>query len=203
MDVEDHQGDAASELATARSLHEWARKLPQPAKDKELPAAKKCLEQAEGEDKKRKPPAERLQSAPSRVDHRQRQAQAAGDALKEAQQAMEALEAECLHQDTLLAKDQEQLQVAQSLHHAWGPRARDGEGTPPGSQPPQGATAAAQPSPHQLELFNRLYISLTPSTQSPELLKELAGSLGVPAATAPIQQVQEPGEPLSTNLLTI
>ena len=35
MDVQDHQEDAASELATARSLHEWARKLPQPARDKE------------------------------------------------------------------------------------------------------------------------------------------------------------------------
>ena len=33
MDMEDHQGDAASELATARSLHKWARKLPQPARD--------------------------------------------------------------------------------------------------------------------------------------------------------------------------
>ena len=97
MDVGDHQGDAASELAMARSLHEWARKLFQPATDKELPAARKRVEQAEGEDKKRKPPAERPQSALSRVDHRQRQAQAAKDALKEAQQAMEALEAECLH----------------------------------------------------------------------------------------------------------
>ena len=185
MDVEDHQGDAASELATARSLHEWARKLPQPAKDKEHPAIRKRLEQAEDEDKKRKPPAERLQSALSRVDHRQRQAQAAKDALKEAQQAIEVLDAECLHQDTLLAKDQEELQVAQSLRDAWGPTARDGEGAPQEAQPLQGAAAAAQLSPHELELINRLYISLTPGIQSPELLKELAGSLGVPAAPAP------------------
>ena len=61
MEVEDQQEDAASELATARSLHEWARKLPQPARDKEFPAARKRFEFAEGEDKKRKPLAERLQ----------------------------------------------------------------------------------------------------------------------------------------------
>ena len=52
MEVEDHQEDATSELATARSLREWVRKLPQPARDKELPAARKRVELAEGEDKK-------------------------------------------------------------------------------------------------------------------------------------------------------
>ena len=41
MDVDSAQEDTASELATARSLYEWARKLPQPARDKELPAARK------------------------------------------------------------------------------------------------------------------------------------------------------------------
>ena len=87
-------------------------------KDKELPAARKRIELAEGEDKKRKPPAERLQSAFSRVDHRQRQAQAARDALNGAQQAIEAFKAECIHQDSIFAKDQEELQVAQSLHQA-------------------------------------------------------------------------------------
>ena len=62
MEVDSTQEDAVKELATARFLYEWARKLPQPSRD-ELPAARKRLELAEGEDKKRKPPAERLQSA--------------------------------------------------------------------------------------------------------------------------------------------
>ena len=144
MDVEDHQEDAASEPATARSLHEWARKLPQPARDKELPAARKRLELAEGEDKKRKPPAERLQSTLSRVDHRQRHAQAAKDALNKAQQAIEALKAECIHHDALLAKDQEELQVAQSLNQAWGPTAKEREAVSQPGQQPQDVAAAAE-----------------------------------------------------------
>ena len=181
MEVEDPQAEAASELATARSLHEWARKLPQPARDRELPAAKKRLEQAEGEDKKRKPPAERLQSALSRVDHRQRQAQAARDALEEAKREITALEAECLHQDTLLAKDQEELQVAQSLHQAWGPTAREGDGAQTQPNLPQQGPRKVEVSEHQRDLLNRLYEAL-PAGTGPELLKELAGSLGFPPA---------------------
>ena len=154
----------------------------------ELPAAKKRLEQAEGEDKQRKPQAERLQSALSRVDHRQRLAQAAKDALKEAQQ--ETLEAECFHQDALLAKDQEELQTAQGLHHAWGPAAREGEGTLLPGQQPQGAAAAAQLSEHQQDFFNRLYNSFPAGSQGPDLLKELAGSLGFPATQEPAQVLQ-------------
>ena len=189
MEVEDHQEDAASELATARSLHEWARKLPQPARDKELPAARKRLELAEGEDKKRKPPAERLQSALSRVDHRQRQAQAARDALAEAEQAIDALKAECAHQGTLLAKGQEELQVAQSLRQAWEPSAREGEqASQPGKQP-QDAGAMAEKTERQRDFLNRLYEAL-PAGQGPDLLKELAGSLGIAATPQPAQEQQ-------------
>jgi hypothetical protein len=190
MEVEDPDGEAASELATARSLHDWARKLPQPARDKELPAARKRLELAEGEDKKRKPPAERLQSALSRVDHRQRQAQAAHEALKEARQAIGALEAECAHQDALLAKDHEELQVAQSLHQAWGPQARDGEGVSAQHQS-QDRAALAEMVERQRDLLSRLAISLPPG-QSPELLRELAGTIGLTAVQEPAQgQPQE------------
>ena len=178
MDVDSTQEDTAGELATARSLYEWARKLPQSARDRELPAARKRLELAEGEDKKRKPPAERLQSALSRVDHRTRQAQAAKDALSEAQQALEVLEAECLHQEALLVKDQEELQVAQSLHQAWGPAARDGSGAPSHTQPAQGTAPATGQAEHQKDLLNRLFQALPPG-QGPGLLMELAGSLGL------------------------
>ena len=187
MDVDCTQEDAVSELATARSLHEWARKLPQPAGDKELPAARKRLELAESEDKKRKPPAERLQSALSRVDHRTRQAQAAKDALNEAQLAIEALEAECLHQEALLAKDQEELRVAQSLHQAWGPAAREGPGNPSTSlQAPDPAQATEQ-TERQRAILNSLYDALPPG-QGPGLLKELAGSLGFTAPQATAQE---------------
>ena len=178
MDVDSTQEDTAGELATARSLYDWARKLPQQARDRELPAARKRLELAEGEDKKRKPPAERLQSALSRVDHRTRQAQAAKDALSEAQQALEVLEAECLHQEALLVKDQEELQVAQSLHQAWGPAARDGPGAPSHTQPAQGTAPATGQAEHQKDLLNRLFQALPPG-QGPGLLMELAGSLGL------------------------
>ena len=103
---------------------------------------------------------------------------------------MEVLEAECLHQDTLLAKDQEELQVAQSLHHAWGSAAREGEGAPRTGQQPQGAAAAAQLSEHQRDLFNRLYNSLPAGSQGPDLLKELAGSLSIPATQESAQEFQ-------------
>ena len=192
MEVEDHQEDATSELATARSLHEWARKLPQPARDKEFPAARKRFELAEGEDKKRKPPAERLQSALSRVDHRQRQAQAARDALAEAEQAIEAFKAECAHQETLLAKDQEKLQVAQSLHQVWGPSAREGEPASQLGKQPQDTEAAAEKTERQRDLLNRLYDAL-PAGQGPDLFdffKELAGSPGTAATQKPAQEQQ-------------
>ena len=64
-------GDAvALELATARSLHEWARKLNPEGREKELPGALERLNKAEAADKARKPPGERLQSALSRVEDR-------------------------------------------------------------------------------------------------------------------------------------
>ena len=179
--MEDHQEDATSELATAKWLHEWARRLPQPAKDKELPAERKRLELAEGEDKKRKPPAERPQSDLSRVDHRQRQAQAARDALAEAEQAIDALKAECTHQEALLAKDQEELHVAQSLHQAWGPSAREGEQASQRGKQPQDTEAMAVKTERRRDLLNRT---------APDLLKELAGSLGIAATPQPAQEQQ-------------
>ena len=70
----------AIELAAARSYVEWVRKQKQVIRDKELPQAQKRLSEAEAKDKQRKPPAERLQSALSRVDHRQRLADQAREA---------------------------------------------------------------------------------------------------------------------------
>ena len=123
------------------------------------------------------------------MDHRQRQAQAARDALEEAKQAIGALEAECLHQDTLLAKDQEELQVAQSLHQAWGPMAREGERTQAQSQQAQQELRTAETSERQRDLLNRLFVTI-PAGNGPELLKELAGSLGFPAAQEAAQEAQ-------------
>ena len=181
MDTSDDSSAIASELSTARSLYEWARKLPQPARDRELPEAKKRLDMAEAEDKRRKPPAERLQSALSRVDHRQRQAQAARDALAEARAALEVLTAECQNQEALLAKDQEELRVAQGLHAAWGPQARDAQGRPPTGAGASGEVGTTQGmSPQQADLLSRLQAHLPQDSSAPDILRELAASLGAP-----------------------
>ena len=75
-------------------------------------------------------------------------------------------------------KDQEELQVAQSLHQAWGPAARDGPGAPSHTQPAQGTAPATGQAEHQKDLLNRLFQALPPG-QGPGLLMELAGSLGL------------------------
>ena len=116
--------------------------------------------------------------------------------VNEAQQVIEALNAECIQQDALLAKDQEELQVAQSLHQAWIPTAKEGEAVSQPGQQPQDVAAAAERTERQRDLLNRLYIAL-PAKQNPDLLKELAGSLGTPATQEPAQEwrLQGPRKP--------
>ena len=86
------EGDAEDpitvELATARSLYDWARKLPPGQKEKELRPIQERLTKAEAADKARKPPNERLQSALSRVEHRRREAEAAAKALEAARKRL-------------------------------------------------------------------------------------------------------------------
>ena len=84
----------------------------------------------------------------------------------------------------VLAKDQEELQVAQSLHQAWGPTAKEGEPASHLGKQPQDAVAAAEKTERQRDLLNRLCIAL-PAGQGPDLLKELAGSLGIAATQEP------------------
>ena len=74
--------------------------------------------------------------------------------------------------------------------YAWGPTAKEGEGAPRTEQQPQNAATAAQLSEHQRDLLNRLYSSLPAGSQGPDLLKELAGSLGIPATQEPAQELQ-------------
>ena len=53
--------------------------------------------------------------------------------------------------------------------------------------------AAAERTERQRDLFNRLYIALS-AGQSPDLLKKLAGSLGIPA-TQELAQEQQAAPP--------
>jgi hypothetical protein len=119
---EDPQSDdpVALELATARSLHEWAKKLQPGSRERELPGALERLNKAEAADKARKPPGERLQSALSRVDHRRRLAEAAEKAheLLAAQAATAKGEAE--QAQAALREARQELEVAQAVHSAWG-----------------------------------------------------------------------------------
>ena len=99
------------------------------------------------------------------------------------------LEAERLHQDALLAKDQEELQVAQSLHQAWSPAAKEGAGAPsPSQQAPDPALVTGQ-AERQRNLLNRLFEAFPPG-QGPGLRKELAGSLGFPATQMTAQEAE-------------
>ena len=68
-----------------------------------------------------------------------------------------------------LAKDQEELQVAQSPHQAWGTTAKEGEAISQHGQQPQDIAAAAERTERQRDLLNRLYIAL-PAGQSLDLL---------------------------------
>lgn len=79
--------------------------------------------------------------------------------------------------------------MAQSLHQAWGPSAREGEQASQLGKQPQDAEATAEKTERQRDLLNRLYEAL-PTGQGPDLLKELAGSLGTAAAPQPAQEQQ-------------
>ena len=77
--------------------------------------------------------------------------------------------------------------MAQSLHQAWGPSAREGEQAFQLGKQPQDAGAMAEKMERQRDFFNRLYEAL-PAGQGPDLLKELAGSLGIAATLQPAQE---------------
>jgi len=108
----------AIELAAACSYVEWVRKQKQVHRDKEFPQAQKRLSEAEAKDKQRKPPAERLQSALGKVDHRQRLADQAGEAATKAEAAATKAKEEAEAAEALLKEAKQELQVAQAMHRA-------------------------------------------------------------------------------------
>ena len=84
-------------------------------------------------------------------------------------------------------KDQEELQVAQSLHQAWGPAAREGAGALSHTQPAPDPAFAIGQAEHQRVLLNRLLGAFFPG-HGPGLPKELAGTLGFPSSQAVTQE---------------
>jgi hypothetical protein len=165
-------GDAvALELATARSLHEWARKLNPEGREKELPGALERLNKAEAADKARKPPGERLQSALSRVDHRRRLVEAAVKAhdLLAAQAA--AAKAELEQAETALKEAKLELETAQQVHSAWGAP----DGGPGSSYLGSGLGAATGISGEERDVLQRCSVEL--STSHPQAANILLGLL--------------------------
>ena len=117
----------ATELAAAKSYTEWARKQKAgPARDKELAVAQKCLAEAELADKRRKPPAERLQSALSRVNHWDREWDAVTKEREAALAVLEARGADLANTGVMREDARRELETAQALHAAWG-QAQGGE----------------------------------------------------------------------------
>ncbi len=158
------------ELATARSFLDWVRKQKPPIRDKELPAAQKRLAEAESKDKARKPPGERLQSALSRVDHRQRQADLAREAADAAEAAAQKAREESDNAAAQLKEAQRELEVAQAVHRAWGPT----QATPSQPYSPPGAFAGtAGLTPQQLEVLQQISAGFQPGSPQCDLLQGL------------------------------
>ena len=130
---EDEEDPVAQELEDARAYHSWVRQQKARVRDKELPAAEERLAKAETADKQRKPPGERLQSALSRVAHRQTLATAATEAKEAAEEALQTAKKEAAQAHQKLAEAQQELAVAQQAHKVWGQDARAGPHGEPGS----------------------------------------------------------------------
>ena len=79
--------------------------------------------------------------------------------------------------------------MAQSLRQAWGPSAREGEQASQLGKQSQDTEAMAVKTERRRDFFNRLY-EASPAGQGPDLLKELAGSLGIAAAPQAAQEQQ-------------
>ena len=169
---EPEDGDPiATELGAARSYLDWVRKLkPGGARAKELAAAQKRLAEAELADKRRKPPAERLQSALSRVDHWQKQRAAAVAERDAAKAALGAAEAGVAAIDARLEEAHRELAISQSMHAAWG-QERGGEGPPYAAQP-------GDPTPQQQLIINRICADLQTGAPLGIHVMELMGTMG-------------------------
>ena len=167
----------ALELSTAKSQHLWALRLKEPARSRELPRAEKRLTDAQAASQERKPPAERLRAALSRVEAKQRRLDEATTAKAAAQATLDALSADKDTAQEQLTEAQQELRQAQSLHVEHTRVAGDADSGPgPGSAGQTYLTA--------------LLRSLTPGSEQSNLLLQYLSNTS--AATIPPPYPQPP-----------
>ena len=111
---ENEEDPVAQELEDARAYHSWVKQQKPRVREKELPAAEERLANAAAADKQRKPPGERLQSALSRVSHRQTLADSAMEAEKTAEEALDAARKEAAQAQQKSVEAHQELAVAAS-----------------------------------------------------------------------------------------
>ena len=155
-----------TELALARSYHEWAKKLQGAARELELPKAVARLGKAEMADKARKPPSERLQSALSRLDHRRRVAETADGAVDALQEKLRAAKEEQAQAHSSLREAKQEVETAQQIHAVWGATGEGPTGTL-GLGAPGGVPAGLELSGPQRELLQKATADL--SAECPEI----------------------------------
>ena len=110
------QDPVAIELAVAKSLHLWALRLKEPARSTELPKAEKRLADAQAANQERRPPAERLRAALSRVEAKQKRLDEAKTVSKQASAALETAQGDEEQAEEQLQEAQQELATAQAMH---------------------------------------------------------------------------------------
>ena len=113
VDVGEEEDPIATELVAAKSYAEWARKQKAgPARDKVLAVAQKRFAEAELADKRRKPPAERLQSALPRVNHWDREWDAVSKEREASLAVLEARDADLANTGVMREEARQELETA-------------------------------------------------------------------------------------------
>ena len=171
-EVGEEEDPIAVELAAAKSYTEWVRRQKAgPAREKELASAHKRLAEAELADKRRKPPAERLQSALSRVNHWDKEWEAGERGRDAALAVLEAKEADLANIGTMREEARKELETAQAMHAAWG----QPQGGDPGTY-----CAGGKVTPHQEAILRQISDSLQVGSPASAHLIELMATMGYP-----------------------
>ena len=182
------QDPVAVELSIAKSQHLWALRLKDPAKAVELPKAEKRLAEAQAANQERRPPAERLRAALSRVEAKQKRLDEAKTVSKQAQAALDTAQGDEEQAEEQLQEAQQELAQAQAMHV---------EATRSASAGSAGSPAAAPDGRTYLDAVLR---SLQPGSEQSELLLKFLESTknGLP----PPYPNAAPGNGLTTELPT-
>ena len=171
-EVGEEEDPIAVELAAAKSYTEWARRQKAgPAREKELAIAHKRLAEAELADKRRKPPAERLQSALSRVNHWDKEWEAGERGRDAALAALEAKEADLANIGVMREEARKELETAQAMHAAWGQTQGGDGGT---------YSAAGRVTLRQEAIFKQISDSLQAGSPASTHFMELMATMGYP-----------------------